>query len=199
MRYLLALLLLVTGWPDGRAAEPLAGSAEVVTNQLGAFTRTRPRGTMEPVRLFFDDGALRMHFRDSAGGDYALLLPAGSPVGWVTAANGGAMPVPRMRWPLWFDPAAPCQGQGMFADCQRLEAGIRAGRNAVRWRYRLPNATGPGMTGQGSMWLDVETGLVLAYEGRGGLGPEQRWEVRRVQYGPQPQGLFDPPPEAAGR
>ena len=199
MKQLVSILLLAVCLPAASAAGPLSGSAEVMTNQLGALSRTSPRGSMEPVRVFFSDGALRLHFRDNAGGDYALVLPAGAAVGWLTAAGGGAMPVPGMHWPLQFDPARPCQGQGMFADCQRLEAGLYAGRNAVRWRYRLPNPTGPGMTRQGSMWLDAETGFVLAYTGRSGLGRDQRWEVRRLQFGPQPDGLFDPPAEAVGR
>lgn len=59
--------------------------------------------------------------------------------------------------------------------------------------HPLPNPTGPGLTRQGHMWLDAETGFVLAYAGRTGLGREQRWEVRQLRYGPQPAELFEPP------
>ncbi|ADV28899.1 hypothetical protein Psesu_3076 [Pseudoxanthomonas suwonensis 11-1] len=196
---LLLLGLALAPAAGAQAAAPLSGTAEVLTNQLGALTRTSPRGAMETAQLFFRDGALRIHFRDNAGGQYALVLPEGASVGWIIGADGGSMPVPRMHWPLRFDADAPCTGLGMFADCQRVENGVYAGRNAVHWRYRLPNPTGPGMTRQGNMWLDAETGLVLSYEGRTGVGREQRWEVRRLRYVPQPAELFDPPPEATAR
>lgn len=196
---MVVLLLALVPAAGAPAAAPFAGTAEVLTNQLGALTRTSPRGTMEPAQVFFRDGALRIHFRDNAGGRYALVLPEGAALGWIIGADGGVMPVPGMHWPLRFDPGAPCAGRGMFADCQRVEHGVYAGRNAVRWRYRLPNPVGPGMTRQGSMWLDAETGLVLAYEGRTGLGRPQRWEVRELRYGPQPPAIFEPPAEAAAR
>lgn len=189
----LLLLLCVATFSGPACADGFSGTAEVLTNQLGALTRTTPRGALEPVRVFFRDDSLRLQFRDNAGEDYVLLLPDGAPVGWILGASGGVMPVPGMRWPLRFDAGQPCAGHGMFAECQRIETGVYAGRNAVRWRYRLPNPTGPGLTRQGHMWLDAETGFVLAYAGRTGLGREQRWEVRQLRYGPQPAELFEPP------
>jgi len=87
----------------------------------------------------------------------------------------------------------------MFADCQRVEQGTYARRNAARWRYRLSNPTGPGGTRQGSMWLDAETGLVLAYDGKTGVGQDQRWQVKEVSYRPVPPELFDVPSVPAPR
>lgn len=182
-----------------RAQAAASGTAHVMTDQLGPLTRAQPRGTLEPVTVHFRDGAVRMEFTDRGGVPYALVVPAGASTGWLLDGKGGGVPVPQLRWPLQFDPAAPCSGQGMFADCQRVEQGTYAGRNAVRWRYRLSNATGPGQTRQGSMWLDAETGLVLAYEGKTGLGQDRRWQVRQIRYRPLPDALFEVPSVQAAR
>lgn len=188
----LAALLL----PVMSRAEELSGTAQVTTNQLGAFTRTRPRGAMDEATVFFRGDAVRIQFRDSAGKAYALVLPAGNNGGWIEDAHGNVMPLPLGRWLLHADPGQPCAGQGLFADCQPLGQGLYAGRNARQWRYRLTNATGPGGTRQGRMWLDADTGFVLGYESGAGAGSKKRWQVLSVHYGPLPETLFAPP--AAG-
>src|SRR5690606_16393996 len=99
----LLLLLCVATFCGPACADGFSGTAEVLTNQLGALTRTSPRGALEPVRVSFREGSLRLQFRDNAGDDYVLLLPDGAAVGWILAASGGARPVPGMRWPLRFD------------------------------------------------------------------------------------------------
>lgn len=197
MRARLASLGIMLLWSLSAASDAtesrFEGVAEVMTNQLGALSRIQPRGASQRVTVYFREDATRIEFNDSTGARYALLLPAGAAAGWIVGATGGLMPVPGMRWPLHFDPVQPCAGQGMFANCQAGEAGTRAGRAARQWRYRLTNATGPGSTRQGTMWLDQDTGLVLAYTGQTGLQQQQRWEVQRVTYGPQPDALFQPP------
>lgn len=186
------VVCLLTG--VARADEPaFSGVADVVTNQLGGLSRVRPKGASQPVTVFFRDAALRVQFEDATGARYNLILAEGAPTAWIVGQQGGAMPVPGMRWPLRFDPDQPCANQGMFADCQLMATGIYAGRPARQWRYRLTNGTGPGMTRQGQMWLDAQTGLVLAYRGKTGLEEQQQWEVRHVRYGPQPDALFQAP------
>ncbi|WP_221236271.1 hypothetical protein [Xanthomonas sp. 3307] len=170
-----------------------SGVAQVTTNELGGLSRIQPRGAAQPVTVYFRDDALRIQFKDASGKPYALILAKDAPTGWIVDQQGGAMPVPGMRWPLRFDPDQPCAGLGMFADCQRSDSGLRAGRPAVQWRYRLANPDGPGRTRQGTMWLDRETGLVLAYRGKTGLQQQQQWDIQRVDYGAQPDALFQPP------
>lgn len=189
----MVLLLAMLQMAPALAQPGASGTAQVMTNQLGPLTRAQPRGALEPVTAHFRDGAVRIEFKDRGGKAYALVLPAGASTGWLLDGKGGGVPVPQLRWPLHFDPVAPCTGHGMFADCQHAGEGIYAGRNASRWRYRLSNATGPGQTRQGSMWLDTETGLVLAYEGKTGLGQDQQWQVRQVSYRPLPDELFEVP------
>ena len=191
-------LLGVALSPVALRAGELSGTARIRTNQLGAFTRTQPRGALDEATVFFRGDAVRIEFSDAAGRHRALVLPADRATGWLEDARGNVLPLPMGRWPLRADPAQPCAGQGMFADCQPAGDGLYAGRNARQWRYRLPNATGPGRTRQGWMWLDADTGFVLAYEGDTGVGADARWEVRSVQYGPLPDALFKPP-AAAGQ
>jgi|GEM_PF-609140 len=188
-----ALLPTLLAFPAVQAAEPLSGTASVLTNQLGAFTRTRPRGAMDEATVFFRGDAVRIQFRDNTGKAYVLVLPAGTAAGWIEDEHGGVLPLPSGRWPLHADPGQPCAGQGLFADCQRMGEGVYAGRNARQWRYRLANPTGPGMTRQGRMWLDEETGFVLGYEGDAGAGSGKRWQVRSVRYESLPDALFERP------
>lgn len=169
------------------------GVAQVMTNQLGPLTRATPRGKMEPVTVYFREGALRIDFRDAGGKSYRLLLPADGQPGWIVDATGAALPALKARWPLVFDPQAPCAGQGMFANCQSQGPGLVAGQNARHWRYRFTRNTGPGLTSRGDMWLDAETGLVLSYRGETGTGLPQEWQVQSVAYGPLPEGTFDLP------
>jgi len=173
------------------------GVAQVSTNQLGPLTRATPRGKLEPVTVYFREGATRIDFRDAAGASYQLLLPGGDKPGWILDGKGAALPAPRAAWPLVFDPQAPCAGQGMFASCQSQGPGLVAGQNARHWRYRFSRNTGPGLTSRGDMWLDAETGLVLAYRGETGAGLPQEWRVQSVTYGPLPEDTFDPPKAVA--
>lgn len=190
--FVLAIASQVGGAAQAQAPA-FSGVAEVMTNQLGGLSRIQPKGASQLVTVYFRDDAMRVQFKDAAGAQYALILEKDAPTGWIVGQKGGAMPVPGMRWPLRFDPEQPCTGLGMFADCQPGDTGVQVGRPARQWRYRLSNGSGPGMTRQGAMWLDNETGLVLSYRGRTGLEEQQQWEVQRVQYGPQSDALFQPP------
>lgn len=196
-KYSVALFACIA--PFALQAQEISGVADVMTNQLGALTRTKPRGTLEPVKVYFRGGALRLQFRDAAGNSYALVRPDGSSAGWLVDESGMALVIPRVPWSIRFDPDHPCDAQGMFSDCQQAGNGLRGDRNAKQWRYRFENPTGPGATRQGRMWLDAETGLVLGYEGGNGLGPNQRWEVRTVHYEPVPDTLFEKPASRAKR
>lgn len=181
------------------AQSPAEGVAQVMTNQLGPLTRASPRGKMEPATVYFREGALRIDFRDADGKSLRLLLPADGQPGWIVDAKGAALPAAKTRWPLVFDPQAPCAGQGMFANCQSQGPGLVAGQNARHWRYRFTRNTGPGLTSRGDMWLDAETGLVLSYRGETGAGLPQEWQVQSVDYGVLPEDTFDLPKSVTGR
>jgi hypothetical protein len=122
-------------------------------------------------------------------------LPKEGQAGWLLGANEGALPLPHAQWPLLFDVANPCAGLGLSADCRSLGSGVQAGRDAKRWQYRLSGNRGPGMTSRGEMWLDAETGLVLAYRGETGVGQPLEWQVRSVEYAALPDELFALPEE----
>lgn len=189
------VVLVLTSLVQARAQEqPVEGIAEVSTNALGALTRASPRGAMEPARVYFRGNAMRIEFTDSRGTPYSMLLPDAGTVGWILDGRG-AMPVPHLALPVRLDVDAPC-GKGMLADCKRVGTGLRAGRDAVQWRYRLPGNTGPGRTRRGTLWLDADTGLVLEYSGDGGLGPPRQWRVGAIDYQHVADGLFEVPADA---
>lgn len=186
-----AMLMLMLPVPGGAAAGlPLSGVAEVATDQFG-----HAAGPAAPARVtvYFRGDDLRIEFDDDQGAHRALLAVRGAPVAWVMDGHAGAMPVANTPWPLRFDPGAPCDGLGMFADCQAIERGKVAGRDAVQWRYRLSSPRGPGRSSRGSMWLDAQTGFVLGYSADTGTGRPRQWRVEQVRYGTVPDALFDPP------
>ena len=81
----------------------------------------------------------------------------------------------------------------MFANCQSRGSDTQAGRPVRRWRYRFPDAKGPGRTVAGEMWIDAETGLVLRYVGTARVGGTPReWRVTSIVYGPVPNAMLEP-------
>ncbi|HST45725.1 MAG TPA: hypothetical protein VLK29_10945 [Luteimonas sp.] len=197
-RWLLACALGPALLTAAAATEPATpgldepqGVAEVLTNQLGPLTRARSRGALEPAKVYFRGKSVRIEFADRDGKAFAMLLPETGQVGWLMD-DASAMPLPNSGLPVVFDGEAPC-GSGMLAQCARTGTGQQAGRDAVHWRYRLPNPTGPGRTSRGTMWLDAETGVVLAYEGEAGVGPARQWRTLSVDYQPVPDSMFEVP------
>lgn len=188
---LLAFLVLA---PAAAQDAGPSGRAQVLTNQFGGWVRGSPRGSMQQVEVFFREGAVRVQFHDAAGAGYALIVPAGSGNAWIQGQAGGLRPVPGVQWPLRFDPAQPCTGQGLFAQCQAKDSGLYAGREARHWAYRFGASRGPGGTREGQMWLDAETGLVLEYTGHSGLERDVRWQVQKIEFGPVEPSLFEPEP-----
>lgn len=189
---LLAFCVNTCGMAQAQQASA-EGVAQVSTNQLGPLTRASPRGKLEPATVYFREGAVRIDFHDAGGKSYRLVLPGDDQPGWILDAKGAVLPVPKAGWPLVFDPQAPCAGQGMFANCQSQGPGLVAGQNAKHWRYRFTRNSGPGLTSRGDMWLDTETGLVLAYRGETGVGLQQEWRVSSVTYQALPEDMFDLP------
>lgn len=200
MRGLVAIVLsggLAVATSGARAEAPAEGVATVLTNQFGALTRASPRGRLEPVRLYFRGDASRAEFKDGNGMTVAFVTPGEAAAGWLTD-GAASIPLPGAGHPMVLDPDQPCSGKGLFADCHKKGEVAYAGRRAYHWRYRLSNNNGPGRTRSGEMWLDAETGLVLGYKGRAGLGPLKEWRVEQVVYGPVPDALFELPAPGDG-
>ncbi|MFC0676568.1 hypothetical protein ACFFGH_01715 [Lysobacter korlensis] len=187
----MALLFAVA--MDLRAATPVEGSAEVVTNALSVLSG-RARGELQTVNVYFRDAQLRIDFVGARGGTYSLVRPTVGGPFLLLDTRGGAIPLPGHDFPLVFDPVRPSSGMGLMSDCRKLREGIYAGRNAVQWRYRGARRRGPGGSDAGSMWLDAQTGLVLAYDAEGTGRNRPSWDVLKVQYKAQPDAVFAPGP-----
>lgn len=165
------------------------GVAIVMTNQFAPVAGT-PARTAIPVELSFRGQQLAIGFTGADRRAYQLVRAVeGAPL-VLLDGRGGAMPLPRGRLDLFFDPAAPCAAMGMMSDCRSMGEGVYAGRNAVQWCYRHGNRKGPGGSEDGTMWLDAETGLVLGYDATTAGGQRLEWQVRQLRYGPQPDALF---------
>lgn len=190
----IALLLAMTvAWGS-------EGEAVVWTNQFAAVAGTPP-GKLVPTRVSFRDAQFSLAFDGADKRPYRLVrVVAGAPIALLDD-RGGGLPLPAGRLDLFMDPAAPCAAMGVLGDCKRLGVGVQAGRNAVHWKFRKGNRKGPGGTDHGEMWLDAETGFLLAYEGRTLGGQVVQWQVDQIRYVAQDESLYELPevPRAKGR
>ena len=188
MRALSLLCLAFVGVGAGNAFAG-EGSAVVMTNQFAPVAGTPAREAIA-VELSFRDQQFAIGFVGADQRAYRLVRAVeGAPL-VLLDGRGGAMPLPRGRLVLFFDPAAPCAPMGMMSDCRSMGEGTYAGRSAMQWRYRHANRKGPGGSEAGTMWLDAETGLVLGYDAVTAGGQRLLWQVRQLRYAPQPDERF---------
>ena len=189
-------LLLCAALAGAGSAVAAEGAAVVMTNQLAPVAGTSAREAI-PVEISFRDQQFAIGFAGADRRAYRLVRAVeGAPL-VLLDGRGGAMPLPRGRLELFFDPAAPCAAMGMMSDCRSIGEGTYAGRSAVQWRYRHANRKGPGGSEAGTMWLDAETGLVLGYDATTAGGQRLHWQVRQLRYGPQPDESFALPAESS--
>ena len=94
----------------------------------------------------------------------------------------------RIASPVRLDTDKPCFDPGF--SCHRIDDRLIAGRRANGWRYRHAGQRGPQGTDSGTFWIDAETGIVLAFEGRDLARREYRMETVSVHFGELPDTLF---------
>ncbi|WP_053096245.1 hypothetical protein [Frateuria defendens] len=98
------------------------------------------------------------------------------------------------------DPVRPCWEPGL--SCGRTDNRLVAGRSANGWRYRYAGHKGPFGTDQGVLWVDAETGLLLAFDGRDPGGHRYRMETVSLERLLLDEALFagpdSAPPEPLG-
>ncbi len=90
------------------------------------------------------------------------------------------------------DKEAPCRDGGFH--CERARDARRiAGRQVVGWRFRSAGTRGPDGTDSGTLWLDADTGLVLAYQAQDMNQRHHDWTATSVEFGPLADELFELP------
>lgn len=145
-----------------------------------------PRGTSQAIRLTVRTSADAMradfHF-DDGGSDVYLLKRNDEPRAWWISPQGRYMiPVNDASGPYWYNPHRPCNSvQGR---CTPAQGEFIAGRLAKGLNYDHARH-GPDGTTRGTLWIDNETGLLLAYRGSVGNRKDSRsFRATRVSYEP---------------
>ena len=153
-----ALLLAFSGaagaasHPDA-APEPPQARMLARAYGLGPLGPNAPAGTPVEVELHLRGSAIRIDFRGEHAPDAWLTTQGRGTQAWlVSERDNYVLPVPDASGPYWYDPAAPCRSMG----------------------GRCSNADGPDGTRTGTLWIDTQTGLMLAYRGRAGISSRER-------------------------
>ena len=178
----LALALLAAG---AAQAQPRGMQARIEATVEG-YGNLAPRGTDKPIRLTLRTGADGMradfHF-DSGSSDVYLLKRYDEPRAWWISPRGRYMiPANDASGPYWYDMRRPCDSvQGR---CSPAPGEFIAGRLARGLNYDHARR-GPDGTTRGTLWIDSETGLLLAYRGtRGNRQDSRSFRASRVSYEP---------------
>lgn len=195
--------LRAESWPLLVAALLVVGAAQAQPQDIQArieasiegYGNLAPRGTVKPINITLrtssDNLRVDFHF-DGGGSDVYLLKRGGEPRAWWISPQGNYMiPVNDASGPYWYDVRRPCDSvQGR---CSAAPGEFIAGRLAKGLRYQDARS-GPDGTTHGTLWIDAETGLLLAYRGTvGNRQDSRRFRARQVNYEPVDATLFAMP------
>lgn len=165
----------------------------------GVLTGPSPAGSGQVetwrVRIYLQDGAVRTEFEGASGQSGVILSLAERGNWWLSDDGKQALPVqdgaPKH---LLINADDPCASMGGSARCERIQSRVIAGVLAQGWRYRQARGLGAGGSSRGELWVDSETGLVLAYRGHGRTRRERSsFQAGSVSYGPLSDSLFQLP------
>lgn len=173
------------------AAEPPQARMLARAYGLGPLGPHAPAGAPVEVELHLRGEAIRIDFRGAHAPDAWLTTRGRGTQAWLVSERGNyVLPVPDASGPYWYDPAAPCRDIG--GRCTPAPGEFILGRLAAGWRYS--NARGPDGTSSGTLWIDTQTGLMLAYRGRSGTrGSERGLRATQVSFDAVPATVFDHP------
>ncbi|SJZ96551.1 hypothetical protein [Novilysobacter spongiicola] len=149
-----------------------------------------------PLTIRLSGSHLRIDFESRSGEDGYLLADttADARQAWMVSRSGDvALPVPAPGWTTFrLDPEAPCAD--MAARCEPESVDVVANRLVRKWRYRDADGRGPDGTDTGTLWVDPQTGLLLAFKGRlAGRGDVRGYKVTAVEHTPMSPDLFELP------
>lgn len=175
-------------------AQPQGMQARIEATVEG-YGNLAPRGTDKPIRLTLRTAAEGMradfHF-DTGSSDVYLLKRNDEPRAWWISVQGRYMiPANDASGPYWYDVQRPCdsvQGRCTPAQGQFIAGRLAKGVNYDHARH------GPDGTTRGTLWIDSETGLLLAYRGTHGNRQDSRsFRASRVDYEPLDAAAFAKP------
>ena len=128
-----------------------------------------------------------------AGGKRGSVLRDKQGAWLISEAYNAALPLTASTTarPIIFDLQDPCRG--IDARCERAEDRIILGRAAVGWSFRHAGSRGPDGTDNGIMWLDRETGVLLAHRSEDMSRRRYEWRTTSIDFSPLDDALFDLP------
>ena len=188
---LVALLTSPAQAQSEAAAEPAQARLQARVYGLGPLG-PKAAGDHVDVDIRLRGGAIRIDFIGDNAPDAWLLNPGTRGRGWLVSESGNySLPVADASGPYWYDPKAPCVQLG--GRCSPAPGEFILGRLAAGWRYE--NALqGPDGTTSGTLWIDVQTGLMLGYRGRtGSHGRERSLRATAVSFETVPEEVFEAP------
>lgn len=187
-----ALVLATVATRSAYAADipdvTLSGVASGAALKIG-FEGTGKRVLPETVYLHGNRTRLEFQSADQEG----YLLREGNAV-WLVNEKA------KLAWPLKystsarqyvFDAANPCAS--LDISCAREGKKNIAGREASGWSFRHAGTRGPDGSDHGTMWIDDEYGLLLAYHAEDMQGHSLDWIVTTVSFERLPPELFELP------
>ncbi|WP_284343692.1 hypothetical protein [Dyella mobilis] len=117
-------------------------------------------------------------------GNRTWLLPSGS-----------TRPLPVKHLPIAsvtrLDTDKPCSELGL--SCLQVDDRLIAGRRATGWRYDHAGRAGPDGTDSGVLWIDQETGVLLAIKAKDTSERAYNMETVAIDYAALPDSAFTVP------
>lgn len=190
-RWIFALGLLVGTASAPHAAEPQPLSVTLTGVAVGDGYRfaLAGRNTGAIAQTVREKGdRVRVDFE--AGGQRGTVLRDAQGAWLISALYDVALPLPASTTarPMIYDADAPCRA--MDARCERAPDRIILGRPAVGWSFRHAGSRGPDGTDSGTLWLDRETGVLLAHRSEDMSRRHYEWRATSVDFTPLDDALF---------
>ena len=194
MRFALCILLLFWNSPALFAAEKQALSVTVTGVAVGDGYRfaLAGRNTGAIAQTIREKGEhVRVDFE--AGGQSGTVLRDAQGAWLISELYSVALPLPSSTTarPLIYDLDEPCAK--MRARCEHAEDRLILGRPAVGWAFRHAGGRGPDGTDSGVMWLDRDTGVLLAHRSEDMSRRKYEWRTTSVDFTPLDDDIFDMP------
>lgn len=174
--------------PAQRPDITLQGVASGKTLKAGFQT---PNGRVLPETISIRHSTTRVDF--SVQGQSAYLLRVGDKVWLVSELAKLLMPIPDAKRIAIFNYAVerPCRDFG--GSCTQAGRREVAGRSTTGWRFRNAGVAGPDGSDSGTLWIDDQYGLLLAYDARDMQGRPMNWRATSVSFSPLPDDRFELP------
>lgn len=129
-----------------------------------------------------------------AGGQHGTVVRDAQGAWLISELYDVVLPLPASTTarPMIYDTEAPCRA--MDARCEHAPDRIILGRTATGWSFRHAGSRGPDGTDSGMLWLDRDTGVLLAHRSEDMSRRHYEWRTTSIDFLPLDDALFALPP-----